>query len=248
MLESNEMPLFRDNNIDRLKLLDSESVDLIIADFDYGFGKISRKKWAGQDLSICFDLMRVLKPHGVIVGFTAGLFTFELYSAMPKHFKYMTIWDKGRPTGHLNAKKMPMLQHENLLIFAKNNKHTYNPQMWKGLPPKSVGKAHGVDYAGDSIYNKHKRFTRDTDMKYPRSIIKFDAVNPTVKQYPTEKPIELMEYLVKTYSHLGDTVLDPACGSGKALVAAKLHERKHIGIDNNPDAITLSRRNLERII
>lgn len=241
------MPLYRDNNVTKVKTFDTESVDLIIADFDYGFGKISRSKWDGQDLSICADLLRILKPHGVIVGFTAGLFTFQLYQAMEKHYKYMTIWDKGRPTGHLNAKKMPMLQHENLLIFAKGN-HTYNPQMWKGLPPKSVGKAHGVDYTGDSIYNKHKRFTRDTDMKYPRSIIQFDAVNPSVKEYPTEKPIALMEYIVKTYSNLGDTVLDPACGSGKALVASKLHERKHIGIDISADAIKLSRYNLEQIV
>lgn len=225
----------------------SESVHLVIADFDFGFGKISRKHWKKQDLSIIDDLLRVLVPNGTLVMFSSGKFTFQLYDKLKKYYKYTTIWDKGRPTGHLNAKRMPMLQHENLLIFSKGKmgKHTYNPQMKKGIKPHSVGKAHGISYSGDAIYNKHKRLNRETDMKYPRSIVSIPAVNPSIKQYPTEKPLPLMAYIVRTYSNEGDTVLDPACGSGKALVAAKINSRKHIGIDIDPDAILLSRMNLQ---
>ena len=214
------------------------SIDLILCDPPYGVLNRNNKSadWDQQlDLQRMWDLYRwVLKPNGCVVLFSQGLFTADLIQSNRDWFRYTLVWDKNRPVGFLNAKRMPLRQHEDICVFYPG-KATYNPQMRQCLPSErnhSRGRADGESVAnrcyGDFTYNKQDI----TDLKYPTSILQFPRDHSKQGMlHPTQKPIDLMRYLVRTYSNEGYTVLDNCMGSGTTLVAAIMEGRKYIGIE-----------------
>ena len=174
------------------------------------------------------QLKRVIKPNGAIVMTASQPFTSALIMSNVAMFKYDWVWQKPKGTGHLNAKKMPMRDKEDVLVFY-SKQATYNPQFLPGdaYREKSGGK-NTKGYAG---YGADKRTGNNNDGKrFPKQVIKFGVVERGTV-HPTQKPVALMEYLVRTYTHEGETVLDFTMGSGTTGVAAKNLGRKFIGIE-----------------
>jgi len=219
--------LIKGECIEQMKLIPSGSVDAIITDPPYG---TTACKW---DSVIPFELMwkqlnRIIKPNGAIVLFAAQPFTSSLIMSNPKTFKYDWVWQKPKGTGHLNAKKQPMRDKEDILVFYKKQ-CTYNPQMTKGEPYDGNARTGSKQQA--SVYGKcTQKRELNTGLRYPKQVQKFGVVERNTL-HPTQKPVALMEYLVKTYTNEGETVLDFTMGSGSTGVAAKNLNRKFIGIE-----------------
>ena len=206
-------------------------VDAIITDPPYG---TTACKW---DSVIPFEPMwdrlnRVIKPNGAIVLFGSQPFTSALVMSNPKMFKYEWIWEKNKATGHLDSKKKPMKAHENILVFY-NNQPIYNPQglVLKDSPTISKGNRgkKGKGSSGD-VYGFAGKDAVQTHSGYPRSVQKI-GVDMKAEFHPTQKPVALMEYLIKTYTNEGETVLDNCIGSGSTGVACVNLNRSFIGIE-----------------
>ena len=207
------------------------SIDCIICDLPYNITKLS---W---DILIPFDKLweqynRIIKPTGNIVLFSSGMFTYKLIESNIKNFRYKLIWKKNVPTGMGSAKYRPMKYYEEICVFG-NSKATYNPIMKERV---GIGKAcYNYDhYCGDSNhlqFNKQKR-RYDPDFVQPSDVLEFNVVpNRNGKLHPTQKPVELVEYLIKTYSNEGDIVLDNCMGSGTTAIAAINTNRNFIGFE-----------------
>ena len=219
--------------LELMKSIPDGSVDAIITDPPYG---TTACKW---DSVIPFDLMweqlnRIIKPNGAIVLFGSQPFSSALVMSNPKMFKYEWIWQKSHATGHLNSKKQPMRQHENISIFYKKQ-CTYNPQMIKKnyLDKRTKsGQIENVDIY--SSFTKVDRQIHITD-GYPKTIQYFATPFKGGEggKHPTQKPVALIEYLIKTYTNEGETVLDFTMGSGTTGVACKNTNRKFIGIEKD---------------
>jgi len=220
--------------LERMKEIPDGSIDLILTDPPYG---TTACKW---DSVIPFEpmweqLKRVIKGNGAIVLTASQPFTSALINSNIFEFRHNLVWDKVSPTGHLNAKKKPLTRHEDVLIFSKE-KHgifTYNPQKRKGAyrnksPKRSTDNVKGRCYG---VVN-HKKDNFNDDY-YPTSIYELSTANRLDKLHPTQKPVALMEYLIKTYSNEGETVLDFTMGSGTTGVACKNLNRKFIGIEKD---------------
>ena len=202
------------------------SVDLILTDPPYG---TTACKW---DSVIPFDQMweqlnRIIKPNGAIVLFGSEPFSSALRMSNIKNYKYDWIWEKNRPTGMFLAKKQPMEYHEIISVF---NSKIYYPQMWEGKPSHSVGKGISKSSHYDLPILKDRE---DSKNKYPKSICVFDRPHPPV--HPTQKPVALGQYLIRTYTNKGETILDFTAGSGSFGVAAIREGRKFIGIELDKD-------------
>jgi DNA modification methylase len=221
--------LFQGDCLDIMPLIPDKSVQLIFADLPYG---TTQNKW---DSVLPLDLLwqqyeRVIADSGCIIFTADGIFTGVLMMSNPKMFKYKLIWDKKSTTGFLNAKKMPLRRHEDILIFAKG-KITYNPIMEVRGKPRNKGSYNKKKGDGDMCYGSFKNITSFNNEYYPTSIIEISNANQKAKQHPTEKPLELMKYLISTYTNEGDMVLDNTMGSGTTCLAAKELNRKFIGIE-----------------
>lgn len=184
--------------------------DLIIADPPYGV--LTAAKWdQAPDMKEVFDAWWPFLDHeGVIVVTATMPFSSSVVSASPEAFRYALVWDKCRSIGHLNSKKRPMVSHEDILVFSKAplGRHTYNPQYTKGKPYKGR-RAATVD---TGCYGKHGPVRYDNPgRRHPRSILPIEGRGPA--WHPTAKPVELMQWLVRTYSNEGDRVLEPYGGS-----------------------------------
>lgn len=224
-----------------LPSISDKSVGMILCDLPYG---TTQNKW---DTIIPFELIwpqyeRIIKDDGVIALTAVQPFTSQLICSNPKMFRHVMVWDKRLGTGHLNAKKMPLRRHEDICIFSKapNGRYTYNPQMRKGkYRDKTTG--HTSENYGD-----FKRVKQKNDLYYPTSIIELYAPQ-TGKMHPTQKPVELFEYLIKTYSNPGDTILDNCIGSGTTAEAALKTGRKFIGIEKELDYVLMSQQRIEKL-
>ena len=205
-----------------MKLIPDGSIDAIITDPPYG---TTACKW---DSVIDFDLMweqlnRIIKPNGAIVLFGSEPFSSALRVSNIKNYKYDWIWNKVSCGNPFVAKHQPLKITENILVF---NKHKYYPQMVKGKMKAKGGKAKSKLWGVNTISYKN-------DMYYPKNIITETNNNNIKKQHPTQKPILLMEYLIRTYTNEGETVLDFTMGSGSTGVAAKNLNRNFIGIEQD---------------
>lgn len=153
----------------------------------------------------------------------------------PKLHRYNIIWDKVLKSGFLNANKMPLREHEDIMVFYKSPP-PYHPQMTVGEKNHSKGKSSGSnvsDIHTNRSYGDYKiTDSSDSNLKYPSSIWKFQKPHPSVALHSTEKPVELLRYAIRTFSNPGDLILDNCCGSGSTLIAAKMEGRDYIGIDN----------------
>ena len=217
-----------------MKTLPDASIDAIITDPPYG---TTNCKW---DAVIPFDLMwselnRIVKDNGVIALFGNQPFSSLLVTSNLKMYKHDWVWKKTIPKGHLNSKKYPMKIYEMIHIFSKTTPK-YNPQMWESKPMNTVYKSGGN--GKDSTYNfmntiNQKNINRTS--RFPQDVIEFTELTGNSKQrvHPTQKPVELMEYLVKTYTNENDTVLDFTMGSGTTGVACKNFNRNFIGIEKD---------------
>ena len=211
------------------------SVDAVICDPPFG---TTACKW---DSVIPFEpmwaqLKRIVKPNGAIVLMASQPFTSALVMSNVAMFRYQWIWEKNKATGHLNAKKRPLVSHEDVVVFSKATTN-YFPQGLVEKETPSISKGDrgrkGVGSSGD-CYGAATKDAVQTHGNYPRSVIKF-TVDMKAEFHPTQKPVALMEYLIRTYTNPGETVLDFTCGSGTTGVAAANTARRFIGIERDPD-------------
>lgn len=220
------------DNIDCLegrREIPDSSVDLIVTDPPYG---TTRNKW---DKIVPFDKLwaeykRVIKDSGAILIFSDGLFMAELMLSEPKLWRYNLVWDKVLTSGFLNANRMPLRQTEEVCVFYKKAP-TYHPQKSKGRKNHSKGRP--AEYANNNYgsFNFQDNAEELGDLKHPTSLMTFPKPHPSVTIHPTQKPVDLIEYLIKTYSRPGDTVLDSFMGSGTTAVAAIRTGRNYIGFE-----------------
>ena len=216
-----------------------KSIDMILCDLPYGV--LNRQNRHAQwDNTLPFEPLwtqyrRVIKDNGAIVLFGQGMFTAELMISNKAMWRYNLIWNKtDRPTGFLNARRMPLREHEDVMVFYKELP-VYNPQMVKCEPHQrnhSRGKMESEQT--NRCYGQMRKFDEViTDEKYPRSIIRFPREEKTI--HPTQKPVALCEWLIKTYSNEGDTILDNCMGSGTTAVACINTNRHYIGFETDPE-------------
>jgi len=236
------MKLLLGDCIDKMKELPENSVDTIITDPPYG---TTACKW---DSIIPLEAMweqlkRVIKPNGAIVLFGSEPFSSALRMSNIKNYKYDWIWEKHNGSNSLLCKKQPLNFLENISIFYKKQT-TYNPQMWKGKP-NHTRNDNGCDMDSELIGQSISRAITKTDgIKYPRRIIKFNSIR-TNKLHPTQKPVALMEYLIKTYTNEGETVLDFTMGSGTTGIACVNTDREFIGIEKEPEYMEIAKKRIE---
>lgn len=216
-----DVQLLRGDCLDLMQTIPDQSVDLVLCDLPYG---TTQNKW---DSVIPFDaLWREYKRvcRGAIVLTASQPFTTMLIASNLKDFRYAWVWEKSSVTGHLNAHHMPMKKHEDIAVFCAG-KPPYNPQ---GLQPYQKIKRRGNN---GSNFGKSGTENYQEHTNYPRSILRFD--NDTKTVHPTQKPVALMEYMVRTYTNEGDVVLDNCMGSGTTGVAARQSGRRFIGIERD---------------
>ena len=237
MIELNK--IYNENCLEGMKKIDDKSIDMILCDLPYGTTKC---RW---DTIIPFDKLwkqyeRVIKDNGAIVLFGSQPFTSNLIMSNPKLFKYEWVWDKVKPSGHLNAKIMPMKQHENILVFSKG-KIRYNPIMTE--QKERISKNYLKNKT--DLFGNEKEVEKKIDKKYPKSIIKFSNANQKNKLHPTQKPVELLEYLIKTYTNESETVLDNCIGSGSTAIACINTNRNYIGFELDSTYFDLANKRIE---
>jgi DNA modification methylase len=224
---SSKSTLFQGDCLELMKDISTGSIDMVLTDPPYG---TTACKW---DSVIPFEpmweqLKRITKGNGAIVLTASQPFTSALIMSNVKMFKYCWVWEKSQATGHLNAWKMPMRNTEDVCVFYKKPP-TYKPILTE-KPIKNVrpvtARTKGTDCYGKHDLNAHKC---PPDQSMPRTILKFN--NAQGNSHPTQKPVALMEYLIKTYTNEGETVLDFTMGSGTTGVACKNLNRDFIGIE-----------------
>lgn len=231
--------------LDRMKEIPDGSVDAIICDPPYG---TTACKW---DSIIPLELMwnelkRVIKPNGAIVMTANQPFTTTLIASNMKMFKHEIIWFKNVPTGMAQASYAPMKYHESVLVFCKGKIGVFNKQMQER---EGVGKDcyRYEHYCGDSNHVKMDKVKKhyNVDLVNPSSVVLFNTVpNRVGKVHPTQKPVALMEYLIKTYTNKGETVLDFTMGSGTTGVACINTNRKFIGIERDKDYFDIAKNRI----
>lgn len=244
MLASKEkIQLFKGDCLEVMKDISDGSVDMILCDLPYG---TTQNKW---DSVIPLDKLwdeykRILKTNGVVVLTSQGIFTAKLILSNEKWFKYKLVWEKSKATNFLNAKKQPLRKHEDICVFY-NKQPKYNPQMTEGEPyDKGVRKNQLTGSYGDF---KPVR-VRSEGMRYPTDIIYFKTAESEGKVYhPTQKPVKLLEYLIKTYSNEGETVLDSTMGSGSTGEACLNTKRNFIGIEQDEKYFEIAYNRLNRV-
>lgn len=233
--------LFNNEALQTMEKLIKEGVkvDAVICDPPYG---TTACEW---DKIIDFEkmwekLLKLIKPNGAIVLFGSQPYTAKLINSNFKLFRYEYIWEKTRATNFLNAKKMPMKKHENILVFYKKM-CTYNPQGLIKVDWHINSKRKSTGVYGNIKDNEYiQKYTN-----YPHSILKYPSISNG--EHPTQKPLELMEFLVKTYTNEGETVLDFTMGSGSTGVAAVKNKRSFIGIELDKKYYEISERRISEV-
>ena len=240
-IKTDNYEIYKDDCLEAMKSIPDKSIDLILCDLPYG---TTRNK---LDTVIDLDLLwsqyeRIIKDNGAIVLFAQVPFNIVLGYSNLKLLKYEWIWEKEQGTGHLNAKKMPLKSHENIMVFYKKPP-TYNPQMVGNevrTVKRSGNKSKTTNY-GDFIEIKESTYIG----RYPKDIIKF---NKDKGYHPTQKPVALLEYLIKTYTNEGEIVLDNCMGSGSTGVACQNTGRKFIGIELDDKYFEISKSRLNEAV
>lgn len=223
--------------LELMPMLAAASVDLILCDLPYG---TTQNKW---DSIIPLDRLwaeywRIAKPNAAIVLTASQPFTSALVMSAPDAFRYDWVWEK-EPSGNLNAKRMPMPAHESVLVFCRVST-PYNPQ---GLRP-TLRKRTASDNSRTANYGKQKRQAYEqTVTGYPSTLVSFAKDRSRV--HPTQKPVALMEYLIRTYTNPGAVVLDNCMGSGTTGVAAANTGRRFIGIERDPDYFAIASKRIQ---
>lgn len=228
--------------LDLLPTIADDSVDMLLVDLPYG---TTACKW---DSIIPLDKLweqynRICKESAAMVFTAAQPFTTILAASNIQNLKYEWIWEKPQGTNPMNAKVMPLKSHENILVFYRK-KPIYNPQMWYSTPysgfksdTAKIGEVYG------QAQSKHR--DNPEGSRYPKTVLKFKQEKGL---HPTQKPVELMEYLIKTYTNPGNTVLDNTMGSGSTGVAAVQCGRKFIGIEMDSEYYKVAKQRIESAV
>ena len=236
--------IYNEDCLEGMKRIPDKSVDMILCDLPYG---TTACKW---DSIIPFEPLwaeyeRVIKDNGAIVLTASQPFTSALVMSNPKLYRYNIVWDKvNRHTGYGNAKKMPLRRHEDILLFYKKLP-TYNPQMTAGKPyvaKRSGNKPKVYENGGLNPKDGVNKGTR-----YPISILPIKAdVKTEMGKHPTQKPVELMEYLIRTYTNEGETVLDNCMGSGTTAIACLNTNRNFIGFEMDKGYFDIANERIDK--
>lgn len=227
--------IFEADCLDMMDYLPDHSVDMVLCDLPYG---TTQNKW---DSVIPLEQLwekynRVVKLNGAIVLTSQGVFTAKLILSNENNFKYKIVWEKSKPTNFLNSKKQPLRKHEDVCVFYRKQP-TYNPQMGIGKSyTKGVRKNQHTGSYGDfsPVLVESKN-----GLRYPTDIVYFktpESEDEGTVWHPTQKPVELGRYFIRTFSNPGDVILDNTSGAGSFLVSALLECRNFIGIEKNQDA------------
>lgn len=235
--------LYHEDCLRGMNRIPDKSIDLILTDLPYG---ITQCEW---DKKIPFEPLwaqyeRIIKDHGAIILTAKQPFTTDLIQSNRKLYRYNLVWIKNNGTGFLNAKSMPLQQHEDICIFYKH-RPTYNPQMEEGFERKISRVNSRRKCKAAEIYKKAicvKDY--DSTARYPISVLYFESDKHKTALHPTQKPVALCEYLIKTYTNPGDTVLDSCMGSGTTGAAAIRTGRKFIGFETAPETFEIARQRL----
>lgn len=236
-MTSTPITLLRGDCLEILPTIADCSCDMALVDLPYGCLNKGNKH-AAWDKEMPLDALweqwkRIVKPNGAIVLFGQGLFSAELMMSQPKMYRCSLVWDKVLKNGFLNANRMPLKQHEDILVFYRQMP-TYNPQMVKCKPHKrNHSRGNLQRQPKNRIYGDFVATpTIVSDEKYPTSIICVPKEHSNGSFYhPTQKPVALLEYLIKAYTNEGDCVLDCTMGSGSTMVACANTGRRGIGIE-----------------
>lgn len=222
-----------------MKEIPDGSVDMVLCDLPYG---TTQNKW---DAIIPLDRLwteywRIVKPNGAVVLTAAQPFTSALVMSQHQTFKYEWIWQKEAGTGLLNAKKQPLRDHESAIVFYRKQ-CTYNPQWGEGKPyvAKKGGDTENYNASGCVV-------TESDGRRYPKTVLKFSRDKN--KSHPTQKPVALMEYLIRTYTNEGETVLDNTMGSGTTGVACINTVRNFIGIERDPEYFRIASERINGLL
>lgn len=251
--------LYQGDCLEVMKTIPDNSVDMVLADLPYGMiYKHSKENVIDTDKIIPFEPLweqywRVLKQNGSVVLTAHQPFTSKLIMSQLENFRYCWVWDKGRASNFMHGKYMPLIKTEDVCVFSRFrasfrslNKMKYNPQ---GIIPHNKPKINGKNVGGKMkhirggpSFSSDKQYIQEYT-NYPKNIIEIS--NDKNEFHPTQKPVELMEYLIKTYTDKGDTVLDNTMGSGTTGVACKLTNRNFIGIELNEEYFNIAKKRIE---
>ena len=251
LLEINK--IYNMDCLEGMKYIDDKSIDMILCDLPYG--TTNRNKW---DVIIPYEKLwehykRIIKENGAILLFADEPFTSELILSNKKWFKQRITWDKDRGSGFLNAKRMLLKQTEDIVLFY-NKQPTYNPQMVEAQPDRIRPIS---DKSTESMnYGKVKKVRAGDDynpqLRYPTNLIKFSSVkgecNNLKRLHPTQKPVELCEWLIKTYSNKGDLILDNCIGSGTTAIACINTNRNFIGFELDKEYYEIAKNRINKHI
>lgn len=223
--------------------LENESADMIFCDLPFG---TTKSEW---DVIVPFEQLwkqyeRLIKPNGAIVLFAKAPFDKMLWASNPKLYRYEWVWEKNKATGHLNAGHMPMQAHEYLLVFYKQPP-VYNPQMTTGHKPmnaatnnhKSTVYGSGIDHSNEA----------GSTVRHPRSVLYYPVVNNDDPEriHANQKPVDLCEYMIRTYTNKGDTVLDNCSGGASIAMAALNTNRNFIAIEKDILMVDKSQKRID---
>ena len=245
--------IYNEDCLEGMKRIPDGMVDAIITDLPYGV--LNEQSEGGSwDSIIPLEPMweqfkRVTKPNAAIVLFCQGMFTAKLMMSQPKLWRYNLIWDKSLKSGFLNANRMPLRQHEDIAVFY-GELPTYNPQMVKVPPHKrNHSKGNMQKPTQNRCYGKFVETpTIISDEKYPSSILFFPKEHINGKSYhPTEKPVDLIRYLVLTYSNEGGVILDATMGSGTTAIACIKEHRHFIGFELNKEYFDIAQGRIDEV-
>lgn len=235
------------DTIEEMSKLQDKSIDLILCDLPYGVTNHREDKLIPLD-KLWEQYNRIIKDNGSVILFAQGLFYVDLVNSNRKNFRYDLVWDKVLVSGFLDANRKPLRVHEQVCVFQKfPRKCTYNPQLTIGRPLHGKGHSYKNKEVVNQNYGDYK-ISEDkmgNTKKYPKSIISFQKPHPSKALHRTEKPIECLEWLIKTYSNENDVVLDNTCGSGSTAIACLNTGRRYICIDNSEHYISVANNRIK---
>lgn len=241
-----DINLMHGDCLELMKEIPDDSVDMILTDPPYG---ITACKW---DITIPFEPMwkqlnRIIKDNGAICLFGNEPFSSILRSSNIKNYKYDWYWNKTTPTGFLNAKKQPLRRVETISVFY-SKQPTYNPQKTYGHKRKVSTAKHKLNSKETENYKEHKLTNYDSTERYPTQVLEFKSDKQKSALHPTQKPVELLEYLIKTYTTENETVLDFTMGSGSTGVACVNTNRNFSGIELDDTYFEKAKKRIEDTI
>ena len=238
--------IWNDDCLSRMQKLQESSVDFLFADLPYG---VTKNPWDSiiPFVPLWHEINRVAKENAAIVMTAKGLFAAKLMLSNARNFRYDMVWAKPQATGHLSVNYRPLAAHELILVFYRKQP-TYNPQITEGHKKKvslarhkrGCQKNQSPCYGRADVFSDYCSTTRQ-----PRSVLTFSSDKQRCSIHPTQKPLALLEYLIKTFTQEGDSVFDPCMGSGTTGVAAILNNRRFLGIEKDSAMFELAQRRLE---